>query len=204
MSRILDEPEAYFSRLVRKGDPFLQALEEEALAEHVPIVGPVLGDFLYVLARAMGARTILELGTATGYSAIFLARACAANAGMLTTMELDPVLAGRARENLQRAGLEEHATVVCGDALAHLPRIEGPFDLVFLDIDKEDYVRALPDCHRLLRPGGLLVADNVAFPSADAFNEAIAADGRWRPVSLLAFLPRHSPERDAVCIALRC
>jgi predicted O-methyltransferase YrrM len=204
MSRIVDEPEAYFSQFARKDDPLLQELESEAQAEHIPIVGPVVGELLFVLSRACGARSILELGTATGYSAIFLARACAMNAGMLTTLELDPAFAARARRHLDRAGLANHAKVICGDALAYLSRTEGGFDLIFMDIEKADYARALPECHRLLRPGGLLLADNVAFPDADPFNRAIFSDSGWRPVSLLAFLPRHSPEKDGLCLALRC
>ena len=204
MSEIVDEPEAYFRRLVRKDDPLLQELELEAEAEHIPIVGPVVGELLYVLSRAISARSILELGTATGYSAIFLARACASNAGLLTTIELDPAFAARARKNLERAGLKDQANVVCGDALAHLPQIDGAFDLIFLDIEKADYPRALPECHRLLREGGLLVADNVAFADVDRFNHAIFSDSGWRSVSLFAFLPKHSPERDALCLALRC
>ena len=204
MSTIVDEPESYFRRFVRQDDRLLQELEAEAEAEHIPIVGPVVGELLYVLSRAIGARSILELGTATGYSAIFLARACAGNAGQLTTLELDAAFAARARKNLERAGLEDQANVICGDALAHLPRMAGAFDLVFMDIDKADYARALPECHRLLRQGGLLVADNVAFPAADRFNKTIFEDSGWRSVSLFAFLPKHSPERDALCLALRC
>jgi len=204
MSRIVDEPEAYFSQFTRKDDPLLQKLELEAETEHIPIVGPVVGELLFILSRTSGARSILELGTATGYSAIFLARACALNAGVLTTLEHEPAFAARARKNLERAGLASRTNVLCGDAFAELPRMKGEFDLIFMDIDKGDYARALPQCHRLLRPGGLLVADNVAFPDADPFNRAIFNDGGWRPVSLFAFLPGHSPERDGLCLALRC
>jgi predicted O-methyltransferase YrrM len=204
MSRIVDEPEAYFSQFTRKDDPLLQELELEAETEHIPIVGPVVGELLFILSRTSGARSILELGTATGYSAIFLARACALNAGVLTTLEHEPAFAARARKNLERAGLASRTNVLCGDAFAELPRMKGEFDLIFMDIDKGDYARALPQCRRLLRPGGLLVADNVAFPDADPFNRAIFNDGGWRPVSLFAFLPGHSPERDGLCLALRC
>jgi len=204
MSRIVDEPEAYFSQFTRKDDPLLQELELEAETEHIPIVGPVVGELLFILSRTSGARSILELGTATGYSTIFLARACALNAGVLTTLEHEPAFAARARKNLERAGLASRTNVLCGDAFAELPRMKGEFDLIFMDIDKGDYARALPQCRRLLRPGGLLVADNVAFPDADPFNRAIFNDGGWRPVSLFAFLPGHSPERDGLCLALRC
>jgi predicted O-methyltransferase YrrM len=121
----------------------------------------------------------------------------------LTTLELDPALAGRARKNLARTGLAARATVVCADALAHLPRLEGKVDFIFVDIDKADYVRVLPDCHRLLHPQGLLAVDDVAFAEADSFNRAIFDDEGWRPVPLLAFLPGHSAERDGLCPALR-
>ena len=204
MSTIVDEPEAYFRQLARKDDPLLRELELEAEREHIPIVGPVVGELLFILSRVCSARSILELGTATGYSTIFLARACALNDGAVTSLEHDPALAARARKNLGRAGLADQAKVVCGDAFAELSRMQGGFDLIFMDIDKADYSRALPECHRLLRPQGLLVADNVAFPDADPFNRAVFSDGGWRPVSLLAFLPGHSPERDGLCLALRC
>jgi predicted O-methyltransferase YrrM len=203
MSRIVDQPEQYFSQFVRRDDPLLRELEHEAQAEKIPIIGPVVGELLFILSVAMRAQAILELGTATGYSAIFLARACAVSAGRLTTLEIDPSLAARARKNLERAGLTPHATVICGEALPRLSEMEGYFDLIFMDIDKIDYARALGDCHRLLRPGGLLVADNIAFPDADEFNRAIFSHAGWRPVSLLAFLPGHSPERDGLCLALR-
>lgn len=203
MSCIVDQPEPYFSQFVRRDDPLLRELEREAQAEKIPIIGPVVGELLFILSVAMRAQAVLELGTAAGYSAIFLARACAVSAGRQTTLEIDPSLAARARKNLERAGLTPHATVICGEALPRLSEMEGYFDLIFMDIDKIDYARALGDCHRLLRPGGLLVADNVAFPDADEFNRAIFSDAGWRPVSLLAFLPGHSPERDGLCLALR-
>lgn len=203
MSRIVDQPENYFSRLVRRDDPLLRELEADAHAAKIPIVGPVVGELLFVLSVAMGARAILELGTATGYSAIYLARACALTAGRLTTLEIDPGFAALARKNLERAGFASHATVICGEALSRMSAMEGPLDLIFMDIEKIDYARALGDCHRLLRTGGLLLADNVAFPDADVFNRAIFSDAGWQPVSLLAFLPGHSPEKDGLCLALR-
>jgi predicted O-methyltransferase YrrM len=204
MSSIVNDPEIYFRQWVRSDDPLLRELEQEAQVENIPIVGPLVGELLFVLARATRAESILELGTATGYSAVHLARACALNGGVLVSLEQDSGLAGRARENLKRAGLGEHATVMCVDALMEISRMNGPFDLVFIDLEKADYVIVLPDCHRLLRPGGLLVADNIGFKDADAFNRAVFNDRGWRPVSLFAFLPGHSPERDGLCLALRC
>jgi len=205
MSRIVDQPERYFSQLVRRNDPLLRELEQDAHAEGIPIVGPLVGELLFIISVAMRAQAILELGTATGYSAVYLARACAITAGRLTTLEIDPAFAARARKNLERAGLLPHATVICGAALPRMSEMKGPFYLIFMDIDKIDYARTLNDCHRLLRLGGLLVADNIAFPDADEFNRAIFSDAAgWQPVSLLAFLPGHSPEKDGLCLALRC
>ena len=203
MSRIVDQPESYFSQFIRRDDSLLRELEAEALSEKIPIVGPMVGELLFIIAVAMRAQSILELGAATGYSAIYLARACALNDGGLTTLEIDPGFAARARKNLERAGLAPHATVTCGEALPQMSAMKGPFDLIFMDIDKIDYARALGDCHRLLRTGGLLVADNVAFPDADEFNRALFSDTGWQSVSLFAFLPGHSPERDGLCLALR-
>lgn len=201
---MINDPETYFRQWRRQDDPLLLELEAEAEAEHIPIVGPLVGELLFVLARAIGARSILELGAATGYSAIFLARACALNVGGLISVEFDPAFADRARKNLARAGLSDRAHIVCDDAFAYMRRLEGPFDLVFMDIDKADYAAALPECYRLLRPGGLLIADNTAFSDADPFNQTIFKHAGWRPVSLFAFLPGHSPEKDGLCLALRC
>jgi len=78
------------------------------------------------------------------------------------------------------------------------------FNFIFLDIEKQDYVQVLPDCQRLLIKGGLLVADNVGFKDADEFNRTIAGYGAWKSIPLLAFWPLHSPENDALCLALRC
>ncbi len=204
MSRIVTDPETVFRQLVPGRDPLLRCLEDEAAAEKIPIVGPVVGELLFILARATQAAAILELGTATGYSAIFLARACAAARGRLVTIELDPGMAARAQVNLERAGLGAHAQIIVGDALAELTRRQPAFDLIFLDIEKKDYAPALPHCHRLLRPQGLLIADNVGFVEAAEFNRRIHADPGWRPVSLFGFLPEHSPEHDGLCLALRC
>ena len=203
MSKMLEDPHAYFRRLAPTSDALLQELETEAATDHIPIIGPVVGRLLYVLARTMSVRSALELGAAIGYSTIHLARACAEGDGFLTTIEADEDRAARARDNLRRAGLQQRTEVVVDDALTRLERLRGPYDLIFMDIDKAGYVPALPHCHRLLRPGGLLVTDNVAFTESDPFNQAVLEADDWRPVSLFGFLPGHSPENDGVCLALR-
>lgn len=195
--------ENYFQGLVPRRPELLQRLEAEAARERIPIVGPVVGELLFILARVMGARRILELGTATGYSAIYLAQAVAPDFGTVITLENNPDMARRARENIASAGLSERVEVQVGDARTLMAALEGYFDLIFMDIDKEGYLPALADCHRLLRPAGLLVVDNTGFQGAADFNQALSADERWRSVNLLAFLPEHSPERDGLALAVK-
>jgi predicted O-methyltransferase YrrM len=116
-------------------------------------VTPPQGALLELLARAIGARRILEIGTLGGYSTIWLARA----GGHVVTLELDPAYAEKARANL--AGLD--VEVITGPALETLPTLDGPFDLIFIDADKRSNADYLRHALRLSRPGTLIVADNV-------------------------------------------
>jgi caffeoyl-CoA O-methyltransferase len=202
MSMIAD-PERYFRNFLPDRDEILLELERQAQAEGIPIVGPLVGELLFILARATQAGAILELGTATGYSAIYLARGSETVKGRVVTLEWDEGMAARARANFAKAGLSQRIEVQTGDAQALMAQMPGPFDLIFLDIDKEGYLPALAHCHRLLRVGGLLVADNVGFAGADPFNREIFADPRWRVAPLLCFLPRHSPEKDGLSLAVK-
>ena len=202
MSLMIPDPENYFRGFIPPRDALLLELEEEAAREALPIVGPVVGELLYILARISGAKNILELGTASGYSAIYLARALAPG-GKVITLELSEDMARRAKANFARAGLTDRVEVRRGQALDLMAAMAENFDLIFLDIDKESYLPALAHCRRLLKKGGLLVADNVAFAGAADFNREIFSQKGWRVVQLLSFLPRHSPEKDALCLALR-
>lgn len=199
----VDDPEAYFRKLIYPRDKLLLRLEAEAKREDIPIIGPVVGELLYILIKTTGATQVLELGTATGYSAIYLGRACRDAGGKVVTLEKDPAMAARARGNLQAAGLDPTVEVVLADARQAVAEMARTFDLAFIDIEKEDYIRVLPDIYRLLRPGGLLVADNVSYKGADTFNRAVIADGRWRAASLYAYLPLHRPENDGLCLAVK-
>ena len=183
-------------------DPALSAALADSAAAGLPeiAVSPAQGKLLTVLARAVGARRILEIGTLGGYSAICLARALPAD-GRLVTLELNPLHAGVARANIARAGLAGRVEVRVGPAaesLAHLAA-EGvePFDLIFIDADKLSYVAYLEGSLPLARPGALLIADNVVRqgrildPGDDAnalgaarFNERLAADPRLSAVVL--------------------
>jgi predicted O-methyltransferase YrrM len=127
-------------------------------------VSPLLGKLLHLLARAVGATRVLEIGTLGGYSAIELARALPP-AGRVTTLETDPGHAAVARANIERAGLADRIEVRVGRAADTLSQLaaegRGPFDLIFIDADKVSYPEYLTGSLRLSRPGTLLVADNV-------------------------------------------
>ncbi len=203
MSPMIPDPESYFKQFVPPRDALLLELEEEAGREEIPIVGPVVGELLFLLARVTRAKRILELGTATGYSAIYLARAIIDRAGQLVTLETDNDMAERAMANFQKAGLQHCIEVKVGDAFEEMSGLTDAFDFIFMDIDKEHYTHVLDHCRRLLRVGGLLLADNVGFKDAADFNRMIFDDRHWKSIHLFTFLPLHSPEWDGLCMAVR-
>lgn len=200
---MVKKPEDYFRKWVPSRQELLSDLETEAEKEEIPIVGPVVGTLLRILVKLSGARRVLEMGTATGYSTLFMAEGITSVHGRIITLEQDEKMAARAEANFEKAGLTHMIEVVRGDAVDKLSSLLPPFDLAFMDIDKDQYPHALPFCKHLLRPGGLLVADNTAFADADRFNRDIAADPDWESVNLYCFLPFHSPEHDGICLALR-
>ncbi|WP_461479942.1 O-methyltransferase [Mycobacterium sp. HUMS_1102779] len=144
-------------------DPALAAAAEASHAAGLPpiAVSAQQGKFLSLLAGAVGARRILEIGTLGGYSAIWLARG-AGPRGRVVTLEYEPRHAEIARANLQRAGVADRVEVVVGAALDTLPTLTGdPFDLVFIDADKENNVAYLQWAVRLARRGAVILLDNV-------------------------------------------
>ncbi len=119
------------------------------------------GRFLRVLVASTGARRVLEIGAASGYSAIWMGLGLRQTGGRLVTIEYDPVRAREAADNVRRAGLQDVVRVVSGDAFAEIPRLEGPFDLVFLDAWKPDYKKFFDLVFPRVAPGGLFLAHNV-------------------------------------------
>ncbi|MBN2055673.1 O-methyltransferase [bacterium] len=202
MGKTVPDPKSYFMGFIPSRDRLLLEMEAEALREGIPIIGPVVGEFLHILIRTSKAKRILDLGTATGYSAIYLARAAGPD-GMVVTVERDEFLSVRAWANIERAGLGGCVDIQVGAAGRIMKKLKPPFDLIFLDIDKHEYDGVLPHCHRLLHNGGLLVCDNVSFATAAAFNREVFNNGNWRTVHLFSFLPMHSPEDDALCLAMK-
>jgi predicted O-methyltransferase YrrM len=156
----------YFSDLLLAPDPGLAAALEASDAAGLPAinVSPNQGKFLHLLARSMGTRRILEIGTLGGYSTIWLARALPAD-GRLITLEADPRHADVARENVARAGLAEIVEVILGRAVETLPRLveagEPSFDLIFIDADKPSTTDYFQWSLRLSHPGTVIIVDNV-------------------------------------------
>ena len=184
----------HFAGLV-PADPALDGAVEASVAAGLPQiqVSPLQGKLLFVLARAIGARTILEIGTLGGYSTIWLGRALPVD-GRLITLEVDPKHAEVATSNIARAGLADVVELRLGRAVDTLPELTGeaPFDLIFIDADKQGYVDYLEWSIKLSRPGTVIVADNVVrqgrVVNADdddpivvgtrRFNERLAAESR--------------------------
>lgn len=173
------EQEAYLERLLPPGDPLLREMEEHARRENVPIADPEIGRLLTILARSLDARRILEIGTAIGYGTLCLARGAAA--ARVVTLEIDPQRIEQARGYLERGGVADRVDIVEGAALEVLPRLEGPFDLAFIDAVKLEYRRYLDLFLPKLRVGGLVLIDNllwgghVAAPPEDEDDEAADA-----------------------------
>ncbi|HUE89840.1 MAG TPA: O-methyltransferase [Vicinamibacterales bacterium] len=119
------------------------------------------GRFLRVLIASTGAERVLEIGAASGYSAIWMGLGVRQTGGHLTTLEYDPVRARQAAENIRRAGLQDVVTVIAGDAFKAIPALDGTFDLVFLDAWKPDYKKFFDLVFPRVRPGGLFLAHNV-------------------------------------------
>jgi len=161
MGKIVPAPvETYLASLNRAADPLLEEMLRHGRAEGLPLVDAETGALLQVLATAVGARDVLEIGTAIGYSTLWLARALPAD-GRLFTFEIDPGRAKRAADYLARAGVAGRAHVMTGDASRLVSKVSGPFDLIFQDGAKELYGPLHDRLVALLRPGGLLVIDNL-------------------------------------------
>ncbi len=195
--------DVYIDDLFVTEDEALTSALPDAKAAGMPQMQVSAGQakFLYLLARMVGARRILEIGTLAGYSTIWLGRALPED-GTLVTLEADPLHAEVARRNIDRAGLSAKVRVVTGPAIITLPaEIEAdpaPFDLVFLDADKVNYTAYFDQFMRRVRSGTLILADNVirkgtvlaprpedpSAGAARAFNAMIAADDRLEAIVL--------------------
>jgi len=161
----------YLFSLLPPRDEVLAEMEAEATKRKIPIVGPAVARVLYQLALLMGAKTVFEMGSAIGYSTIWWARAVGED-GRVYYTDGDRRNAAEARKYFERAGVADRITVGVGDALELISEQKQEFDVIFSDIDKTDYPRAMKLALPRLRKGGLFITDNVLWSGrvADARN----------------------------------
>ena len=192
-SRVWREVDRYIAdTLVQPDEALDAALAASDVAGLPPInVSPAHGKLLWLLARTLGAKRILEIGTLGGYSAIWLARGLAPG-GRLITLEALEKHAAVARANLERARLADRVEIRVGKALDTLPQLAGPFDLTFIDADKQNNAEYFRWALKLSRPGSLIIVDNVVRDGAviDARSRDAAVQGVRRLYELIAAEPR--------------
>jgi caffeoyl-CoA O-methyltransferase len=202
--------EEYLASLVPPREPEMQQMEKYAEENDFPIIGPACGYYCYQLARMINARSIFELGSGYGYSTAWFAKAVKENGGGVVHHTVwDEDLSKRAQGHLSALGSAELVTFHLSEAVEALRQTEGPFDIIFNDIDKEGYPDSLPVIKEKLRHGGLLIIDNMIWhgqildpndheKSTEAirrFTRDITTDLDWI-VSLI-------PARDGMIVAYR-
>ncbi len=203
---IVDERvEKYVASLVPKSDPVLLDLEKDAERRSVPIIGPLVGRVISMILKSAKPERALEVGTATGYSGIWIARSLQGDQKKLTTIELDPQRRKEAQANFKKAGVDKYVEIMAGDARSLVPEIAkknpGFFDLVFLDVgDKTLYVDLLNYCIDALRVGGFLIADNTLFGAATAPKDETPRTVTIRKFNEIVFSEKRL---DAAIIPLR-
>ena len=161
MPNILLKPvEKYLDDLIPRRDAVIVEMEEFAKRNHLPIVGPAVARLLALVTEMSGASRIFEMGSAIGYSTLWLARAAGPRAKVYYT-DMNPENARRAEGYFRRAGVTRRIRVLVGDALELLRREKGPFDIIFCDVEKHQYPESLRIALPRLKRGGLLIADNT-------------------------------------------
>ena len=154
------EIDQYIEGLYTETDPVLQEMERVGRARNFPIVGPQVGRVLFLLARLVGAKRIFEMGSGFGYSAYWFARALPST-GKVYQTETSSENSRLSQDFFIRGGLRKKSEFLVGDGVKLIDQVKGKFDIVFIDIDKENYPAAYRQAKRYLKRGGLLLADNV-------------------------------------------
>lgn len=162
----------YIRDTLRPSKGLLSELEQYAKENHIPIITTEVARLLTVLGKIVKPFRILEVGTAIGYSAIVLAGTLILG-GRLDTIERQEQMLLKSRENIKKAGLEHTISIIAGDAEEVLKCLDKQYDLIFLDAAKGQYPEFLPECLRMLKPGGLLISDNVLYKGMVASDELV-------------------------------
>lgn len=200
--------EKYMLDLLPERDPVLREMEEQARRRDIPIVGPAVARVLYQYARLIQAKKVFEMGSAIGYSTLWWARAVGEGGEVFYT-DGDKKNAAEARGYFQRAGVEGRIRIQTGDALELLSEQKQEFDIIFNDVDKEDYPRVLHLVSQRLRKGGLFITDNVLWSGRvtqskpeDKSTRAIQEFNR-RLYAMPEFFTTVIPLRDGVAVAVK-
>ncbi len=202
------EIEQYMRHLAREPDPVIQEMESYAEKNGFPIIGPLVGRVLCQLALVSGARRILELGSGFGYSAFWFSRAMGEEGEIILT-EFRRENLDRARSYLTRAGLRSTFHFRQGDALQTADSVDGPFDIILIDLDKHQYPAALDKALPKLRPGGIAIADNTLWSGRVLDAETADRDTRGileyneRVFSDPSLVTSILPIRDGVAVSVK-
>ncbi len=207
--------EKYMMAMLPPRDSVLAEMEEQAATRHIPIVGPAVGRLLYQMGVASGAKAVFEMGSAIGYSTIWWARAVG-EGGRVVYTDGDRRNADEARRYFERAGIAERIDVKVGDALEILSEQKpATYDVIFNDVDKEDYPRVLTLAAPRLRKGGLFITDNTLWrgrvAKAAAAEDTLEPDAQTRAIMQFNralyesrdFFTTILPIRDGVTVALK-
>ena len=159
------ESSKYTQNLFKIRNEIIQDIKNESLDENVPIITDEVLNYMIFTARNIKARNILEIGTATGYSGLFLAQIANENSGFLTTMEIDEIRYGKAVENFKKLGLFEKNKMIFGDALEQIPKLDKnvKYDFIFIDASKGQYLKFFEMSYELLNENGIIFIDNLMF-----------------------------------------
>ena len=159
------ESSKYAQNLFKIRNEIIQDIKKESLDENVPIITDEVLNYMIFTARNIKARNILEIGTATGYSGLFLAQIANENSGFLTTMEIDEIRYGKAVENFKKLGLFEKNKMIFGDALEEIPKLDKnvKYDFIFIDASKGQYLKFFEMSYELLNENGIIFIDNLMF-----------------------------------------
>jgi predicted O-methyltransferase YrrM len=198
---IRDDVEDYIYNLLPERDAVVREMESYAEEHRIPIIGPAVARMLALFVQVSGAKRIFEMGSAIGYSTIWLARAAGAKAKVIYT-DGDAEKARRAKEYFRRAGVAKRIEVRIGDAMALLKKAPGTFDLIFNDVDKHQYPAALRVALPKLQRGGLLVTDNTIW-AGKAARPAVPEDHDTQGVQEFNRMVYASKDLYPVLIPLR-
>jgi len=159
------ESSKYAQNLFKIRNEIIQDIKNESLDKNVPIITDEVLNYMIFTARNIKARNILEIGTATGYSGLFLAQIANENSGFLTTMEIDEIRYGKAVENFKKLGLFEKNKMIFGDALEQIPKLDKnvKYDFIFIDASKGQYLKFFEMSYELLNENGIIFIDNLMF-----------------------------------------